>query len=76
MTTGTPKDGKDANPKLEYSPAIVSYIDLLGMKQLLDDAGDDAGIVASILNTFRRFTSPMHETRDACCKKMRTANFS
>jgi len=70
----TPKDGEDANAKVEYSPAIVSYIDLLGMKQLLDDAGDDASIVASVLNTFRRFTSPTDDTRDVW--KWSFVNFS
>ncbi len=74
MTAGAAKDGNDANLKLEYSPAIVSYIDLLGMKQLLDDAGDDASIVASVLNTFRRFTSPTHETHDVW--KWSFVNFS
>jgi hypothetical protein len=37
VTTGTPKDGKDANPKLEYSPAIVSYIDLLWDPRIIVD---------------------------------------
>jgi hypothetical protein len=44
------------------------------MKQLLDDAGDDANFVASVLNTFRRFTSPTHETRDVW--KWSFVNFS
>jgi len=42
----------------EYRPSIVSYFDILGMKTLLGDAGSDAGKVAEILQTTRRFSRP------------------
>jgi hypothetical protein len=64
MSEATHNNKESDDHKGRYSPAVVSYIDLLGMKQLLADAGEDASKVASVLNTFRRFSSPSEASRD------------
>jgi hypothetical protein len=41
-----------------YELSLVSYIDLLGMRALLQQAGEDPSIVAAILDGFRQFSEP------------------
>jgi hypothetical protein len=42
----------------EYRPSLVSYFDVLGMKELLTAAGTDANKVANVLDIARRFSTP------------------
>lgn len=58
----------------EYIPALVSYFDVLGMKELLRRAGDDANKVASVLNIFREFSTPDEQSRSIW--KWKFVNFS
>jgi len=42
----------------KYELSIVSYMDLLGMRDLLQHAGDEPGIIAAVLDRFRQFSEP------------------
>ena len=44
-----------------YAPSIVSYLDVLGMKDLLAQAGDDASRVGQVLNAFRVYGNVAHD---------------
>jgi hypothetical protein len=47
----------------KYTPTLISYLDLLGMKDLLDEAGTDADQVAQVLQRFRDFSAPMEDQK-------------
>jgi len=47
----------------KYVPCLISYLDVLGMKGLLEEAGDDASKVAQVLRHFRDFSSPMDDQK-------------
>lgn len=53
-----------SDKKWVYAPAVLSYLDVLGMEALLDEAGEDAAKVASVLNIFRYFSTPDVETQE------------
>lgn len=44
--------------RLKYKLSVVSYLDILGMKTLLTDAGSDPEKVARVLRIARRFSTP------------------
>jgi len=58
----------------KYIPALVSYFDILGMKELLRKADKDANKVASVLNLFREFSRPDKPSREIW--KWKFINFS
>ena len=47
-----------------YEAALISYLDILGMKHLLQKAGDDASQVAEILTVFRSFTEHREDQKE------------
>jgi hypothetical protein len=58
----------------KYEIALISYVDVLGMKDLLASAGDDASQVAEVLSRFRSFTS--HQDYQKELWKAEFVNFS
>ena len=60
-TSGTPQSGpkpETSGPTYNYTASLISYFDILGMKDLLMSAATDAGKVASVLNVFRQLSEP------------------
>lgn len=49
---------------MDYQLSIVSYFDLLGMRQLLADARTDANKIADILQLFKTLSSPDEGSKD------------
>lgn len=47
----------------KYTPHLISYLDILGMKDLLNDAGADANKVAQVIERFRDFSTPMDDQK-------------
>src|SRR5208283_1421270 len=47
----------------KYLPYLISYLDVLGMKDLLDQAGEDANTVAQVLEHFRDFSAPIDDQK-------------
>jgi hypothetical protein len=41
-----------------YEPCLISYLDVLGMKDLLTSSGSDASKVAEVLDCFRSYSQP------------------
>jgi hypothetical protein len=60
--------------KYKYKLSLISYLDILGMKDLLRDSGNDANRVGKIIELSRSFSQPDKE--DAAIWKWRFANFS
>lgn len=60
--------------RYEYIPALLSYFDVLGMRDLLTEADNDANKVASVLNLFREFSKPDEPSRKIW--KWKFVNFS
>jgi hypothetical protein len=53
------KKRKPIKRTYKYDPSLISYLDVLGMKDLLVQAGEDASVIAEVLERFRRFS--VHE---------------
>jgi len=69
------KKSKQAKTQeFKYEIALVSYLDVLGMKDLLATAGADANQVAEVLERFRSFTS--HDDYQNDLWKTHFVNFS
>lgn len=47
----------------KYLPYLISYLDVLGMKDLLNESGEDANKVAEVLGHFRDFSTPMDDQK-------------
>lgn len=58
----------------KYEPVLLSYLDVLGMRDLLKRARDDANKVAGILYTLRSLSKPDPKIRDTW--KWKFTNFS
>ncbi len=57
------KKRKPRKRTYEYRPCLISYLDILGMKDLLREAGEDANTVAEVLERFRDFYTPMKDQK-------------
>lgn len=58
QSSSAPRSETELPVGFEYKPSIVSYFDVLGMKELLRAAGADANVVARVLNIARQFSTP------------------
>jgi hypothetical protein len=48
----------DATRSEAYRPSVISYFDILGFKELLSSAGEDANRVGDVLDLARKFSEP------------------
>jgi hypothetical protein len=55
---GAPGNHPKAGESVEYEPSIISLFDILGFKDLLGRAGEDANAVSEMLSLARRFSTP------------------
>jgi hypothetical protein len=50
--------------KFAYELSLVSYFDILGMKDLLRRAADDANVIGGVLETFKSYSEPDEPSTD------------
>jgi hypothetical protein len=69
-----PRKRKPRTRTYKYEPSLISYLDILGMKDLLEHAGEDANLVSEVLEHFRRFSA--HEEYQKELWHSKFVNFS
>jgi hypothetical protein len=60
--------------RYKYEPSLISYLDILGMKDLLNQSGQDANKIAEVLERFRYYSNPEKDMKKLW--KMSFVNFS
>jgi hypothetical protein len=59
-----PKKRQRRKRAYNYEISLISYLDVLGMKDLLEQAGRDANNVAEVLERFRDFSKPVEDQKE------------
>jgi hypothetical protein len=55
---------KPRKKNYKYEPSLISFLDVLGMKDLIDTAGADANMVARVLERLLSFSKPDNSQKD------------